>query len=254
MRKSRDEINDLIDLGLRDGKAITVVTYYLTDYGEMVLNAISERILSRYGRSDLTDLVYTALKELVMNATKANLKRIILADEGLNPDEPADYETGMRLFKQNLPEKRIKQFRRRFREMNLPVRIAFHYRPFLALKINIVNSFPLLRQEEERIRAKFKHALNYTDLVQFYMDHGDETEGAGMGLTLVAILMAQLGIDRRLFAVYSNERRNETVASIEIPLTEQYVSERQRFDEERAAVGMTADEFRPVFRKKEGAL
>ncbi|MBX7058362.1 MAG: hypothetical protein K1X75_09890 [Leptospirales bacterium] len=254
MRKSKEELIALIDDAVDRGQAVSVLTYYLTDYGEQVLNLAAERILSRYNRTELTDLVYTALKELVMNATKANLKRIILTEEGLNPDLPADYERGMKLFKESLPEKRIQQYRRKFRDYDLPVKIRFDYRPFQAMRVRITNRFPLLAREEERVREKFKHAGNYTDLVQFYMDHGDESEGAGMGLTLVVILMSQLGIDRRLFNVYSHDHPEETVASLEIPLAPDYESERQRFERERQQSGLSHDDFRRKFRKREGAL
>lgn len=254
MQMSKEQLAGVIDGALDRGQAVSLVTYYLTDYGEMVLNMIADRILSRYNRPELTDLIYTALKELVMNATKANLKRIIITEEGLNPDDPEDYEKGMRLFKANLPEKRINQFRPKFRIHDLPVKVRFDYRPYLAMRIRITNRFPLLSREEERVREKFKHAGNYSDLVQFYMDHGDESEGAGMGLTLVVILMSQLGIDRRLFNVYSHPDTAETVASLEIPLAEHYESERQRFDRERERTGMHPDDFRRLFRKREGAL
>lgn len=246
-KKTREEIKALAGEALRRRRDISVQTYYLTDYGEMVLNAVAETILERNARTDLLDLVYTALKELVMNAAKANLKRIILDEEGLDPSNPDDYTRCMQIFKASLPERKLRQYKRKFREYDLPVRVTFRWSPYAALRIRITNRFTLLAQEEERVREKFRYAQNYTDLVQFYMDHGDDTEGAGMGITLVVILMDQLGVDRRLFSVYSDDREGQTVARLEIPLTEYYEPERLRFEREFAASELPRDEFRQRF-------
>ena len=78
------------------------------------------------------------------------------------------------------------------------------------------------------------------------MEYGDDTEGAGLGLAMVGILLDESGIDKHSFTLYSNQY-NETAARLEIPLTENHVSRRVLFDQEREKSGMTAEEFRKVF-------
>jgi hypothetical protein len=246
-RRSRAEIESLLDDAITRSRIITLVTYYLSDYGETVMNAITSRLLTRFERPDLNDVVYTCLKELVMNAGKANLKRIVFAESGLDPMSPEDYDRGMVAFKQNLPERRIKSYRSKFRKYNLPVTVTFYYEPFRVLKIKIKNVCTLWPTEEERIREKFRYACDYQDLMQFYLAHGDETEGAGMGMALVGILLDQLGIDRHLFSIYSSERYNETIARLEIPLCPEYESRRARFEREWRASGLDKDTFRAGF-------
>ncbi|MCB1316018.1 MAG: hypothetical protein KDK27_08700, partial [Leptospiraceae bacterium] len=75
----REKLAEILDRGIERGRTITLKTYYLSDYGEMVLHMVTSRILARYDRSDLNDVVYTAAKELIINATKANLKRLLFA-------------------------------------------------------------------------------------------------------------------------------------------------------------------------------
>ncbi|MCB1315018.1 MAG: hypothetical protein KDK27_03645 [Leptospiraceae bacterium] len=244
MSKSRENIIALIDRALERNQSITLITHYLSDYGEMILDAIVRRITETYGRPDLADIVYTSIKELVMNAAKANLKRVLLLKYNLNPEDPEHYEECMRLFKQNLPENRIRTFRRDFKTHNLPIKITFMYRPHKVLKVAIKNNFTLLPQEEERIREKFKTSAQYTDLMQFYLEHGDDTEGAGMGITLVGILLTQSGINKRNFAVYSSHADHETVARLEIPLARDYETSRDRFAREVEERGISPDEYR----------
>lgn len=86
--------------------------------------------------------------------------------------------------------------------------------------LEIRNNFPLIPVEAERIKEKFLHAKKYDNLFEFFMEHGDNTEGAGMGITMVEILLSQSGFDRRLFSIYSSEKKNETIARVEVPLNQ----------------------------------
>ena len=44
--------------------------------------------------------------------------------------------------------------------------------------LRIINNFPLCKKEEERIREKFVKEKNMIISFEFYVDHGDNTEGA----------------------------------------------------------------------------
>jgi hypothetical protein len=72
------------------------------------------------------------------------------------------------------------------------------------------------------LRDKIARTLKYDDLMQYYLDHSDETEGAGMGLALVVILLKGEGIDPQLFRVKSTD--HDTIARIEIPMGRNFKS------------------------------
>ena len=247
MRKTRQQIEQMTVNALRKGQVITFVTHYLSDYGEMVLHAVTETLLKEFNRSDLLDVVYTGIKELVMNATKANLKRILIKEKGFNPDDPAQYDECMRLFKRNIAEDKIRSYKQSFRDNDLPVTVTFYYASGKALMLKIKNNFTLLPQEEERVRDKFANAQQYTDILQFYTNHADETEGAGMGLSLVGILLQQSGIDKHQFSIYSSKRYHETIARLEIPLVDDYEPRRVRFQRQLEESGLSKDDFRLSF-------
>ena len=249
MRKTREQIEEMTVRALAKGQVITFVTHYLTDYGEMILHAVTETLLREFNRLDLLDVVYTGIKELVMNATKANLKRVIIKEQGFDSDDPEQYEECMRLFKRNIAEDKIRSYKKSFRDHNLPVTVTFYYATGKALMLKIKNNFTLLPQEEERIRDKFASAEQYTDILQFYTNHADETEGAGMGLSLVGILLHQSGIDKHQFSIYSSKRYKETIARLEIPLVTNYEPRRARFQRELEESGLPAADFRLVFQR-----
>ena len=233
MKLTKKQIQDMVDSAFDTNRSITVITYYLSNYGEMIVNTIGERLLQRFDRLDLGDIMYTAIKELVMNAAKANLKRALINIHNLDPEKKEeDYKLLMKLFKENIREVQIRKFRHHFKKNNMPITINFSFKQNEVLYIKVKNAFGLLPHEETRIREKFDLSTKYSDLMEYYMDHGDETEGAGMGITLVEILLGQSGFDRHLFTIYTDRKEKQTIARVEIPLSGSYLPKRLQFHQE----------------------
>ncbi len=243
MRRSKEELERLVERAVGEGRTLSLLTHYLTDYGETALHAIASGILRKHNRMDLLDIVYTSAKEVVINATKANIKRLILRQNALNPDRHEDYEKAVEILKKELVEENVRRYRVGLRAEQLYVTATFYYNEDV-LNLKVKNSFVLLPQEEDRIREKFQKAKAFNSLIDFFMEHADDTEGAGLGLTMVGILLDQSGIERHSFTVYSNPRYNETAARLEIPLSPNYVSRRERFERDLAASGKSPEEFR----------
>ena len=105
------------------------------------------------------------------------------------------------------------------------VLIDFHFDTD-GLTIEVVNNTPIAPQEEEAMREKLKKAMGYNDIAEFYMDQAmmGESEGAGLGLALVIILLKGEGIDPKLFRIMIREDR--TIARLEIPFSEKFISKR----------------------------
>ncbi len=246
MRKTESELKEIIERAVNENKIITLRTYVLSDYGEMVLKLICSTILEKTNRIDLMEICYSSAKELVINATKANVKRALFRSNGLDIEKPEDYEKGLSMFKENLREDKILQFKPIFIQHDLPVMATFYFSPDV-LNIKVKNNFPLLPSEEARIRDKFHKATSFSSLIDFFMEHGDSTEGAGMGLTMVGILLDQSGINKHCFSLYSSEKYKETAAKIEIPLSSNYISKRDMFDRELKEKNISPEELRKSF-------
>jgi hypothetical protein len=246
LKKSEAELNEIISQAVQKNKILTLKTYLLSDYGESILKMITSTILEKFGRTDLMEISYSSAKELVINATKANLKRVIYREMGLDINNSEDYEKGINEFKGNLREDKIIEYRPFFTKYDLPINATFYYTKDV-LNIKVKNHFPLLAIEETRIRDKFKKAISFSNLIDFFMEYGDATEGAGMGITMVGILLDQSGIDKHSFSLYSSEKYQETVAKIEIPLSKDYVLKRDIFAKEFSHQTKPIEEFRKSF-------
>ena len=240
-----EELDRLIEKTFEKSSVLTLRTYYLSDYGQKVLNFILKKILGHYDRMDLHDVIYTASKEIILNATKANLKRLLFGEVISGSPSPEEYEEAMKSFKEHLIETKIKEFKEKFIKNNYYVNATFYHSSDV-INVKVKNNFPLYLQEERRIREKFSKAQEFSNLIDFYMQHGDETEGAGLGLTMVGILLEESGIDRHCFTISSNQYE-ETAAKLEIPLNESYIPKRKRFEKEFEESYLSLEAFREEF-------
>ncbi|MCB1166258.1 MAG: histidine kinase [Leptospiraceae bacterium] len=217
--KDRERILDAVNAG----KRVKFVTYSLTDTMERQLDFVVAAILKKYNHSKLQSTLYSCLKELVVNATKANAKRVYFEELGLDIANPDQYRQGMESLKSNLSESWIKKYGELARRAGLESSISFDHNPH-GLRIIVLNDTDLLGADESRIREKLSEGMSYEDLLSFYMANGDQTEGEGMGLVMNLLLLKGEEIDPALFRIGNLD--GKTMGRIEIPFSEKFQSVR----------------------------
>ncbi|HRP68937.1 MAG TPA: hypothetical protein PLY93_05340 [Turneriella sp.] len=222
-----EKFKSAVDLAIQNEHLIRIRAYAVISATEAGLNYIVESILQRYNREDLLGPVYTSVKELSMNGAKANFKRILFEDESLNSEDDAEYERGMQLFKEKLNETWVLECGRKAKERKLYVDIFFDFNAD-RLIVEVNNNRPISPKEDKRIREKFLAARRYDDIAQFYIEGGDSSEGAGMGIVLVTMMLKAQDIDPHLFTIRS-DYREKTLARVEFPLSPDYKPQRERF-------------------------
>ena len=219
------DIEKNIYLAIDNGKVIKVISYSMSDDIEKKMDYIIESILKKYNKEAFKSLIYTAVKELAINGTKANLKRIFFEEKGLDLFNPEDYEKGMAEYKNYMNERMALKYGQLAKKKGLYVRISFYHEPN-GIRIEVVNNTPITPQEEKRLREKMAKIMKYETLMDFYMENQDNTEGAGMGLALVTTMLRSENIDPNLFRIMTKEDR--TIARIEIPFNDKFVTQRSK--------------------------
>lgn len=219
-----DKIEALIQHAVAENKLIKVIAYTVIPMTETGLRRISEVVLDKYNKLEILPAVVMILKELALNAAKANFKRILFQSKNLDLENLDDYEIGMKEFKELLSEDWAVEYGKKSKKINLHVEIKFNYNE-QRLLLQVINNFPLSQTEEARVREKLKMAMRYEDIGQFFMECGDETEGAGLGLVLIMTALKSFDIDPHAFTIFTN-KKNQTVARIEFPLQPGYTISR----------------------------
>lgn len=201
-----------VEVAIEKRKVLTVTSYgYLAEeraYVDRVLN----RYLGEVGMPRLMGNLGYCIHELAGNAHKANLKRIYFQDSGLDIFDPEEYELGMQAFKENVLDN-PEVFSSRQREKGYYVKFHF-YVSRNVLKIVIRNNAELVAQEKQRIRSKFSIAKSAYNLADAYGAAEDYSEGAGLGIVMLNIMLRNLGFHDRSFRIYVKD--GETISFLNL--------------------------------------
>jgi len=231
MAKSFFELEQNIKLILNQSQELTLQSSRVNEKVEKYILHILGFILARYGRDGLIEMIYTITKELAINGVKANQKRIFFDELGLDINNAQDYEKGIRAFKEAFSDEMNEVYGTKSRQKGLFVKIYLTHTES-GLCIEVENNTAIAPTEEARMREKMKKSMGYNDIAEFYMDNMDNTEGAGLGIALIMIMMKGEGLDASLFRIVTQADR--TIARVEIPFDASYVSKRST---ERKAQG-----------------
>ncbi len=224
--KSDEEFVQIVNSFIDEGKHFYIKFYGISEEIEKRINIVITKIFEKYNRSDLADVTYICVKELVLNSSKANIKRIVFEENNVDPSDEKSFIMGMMKFKEELSEINLPKYIPKLINKDLYISVAFYHSKD-GVRIEVVNNVSITKFEDRRIREKLKKAMNYDDISQFYLEQGDELEGAGLGIALIVMLLRGVGIDPSLFRI-SGPNNNYVLARIEIPLTENYVSVRRK--------------------------
>jgi len=220
------DIEKNLEVALSDGSQIKIVSFSVDEAVEQQLRLTVQRILERYERAHLSDAIFACALELATNATKANMKHVFFTELGLDIAIPAEYEEGMARFKKTaLTREWLESYADKAQKMDLRVQMVFTH-TVDGLRIEIINNRQILPQDEDRIREKFNRAMQYDSLHQYYLDNSDQTEGEGLGFALSILLLKGENLDASLFRIGREDRG--TIARIEVPFTENFVSVRPK--------------------------
>jgi len=189
------------------------------DVEQEVRNKIFE-IVDSYGLSDLVDPLYTCIKELLINAIKANYKNIFF--EGYNPtsnNNSLPYDTALQVFKLEMTRIDAAYFEELAlrNDMKATLELKAEGEVF---SVEVVNYVEMTSKEQERVDRKLADAVECEDIADYFMKNSEalEDEGAGLGLVLITIILKSLGATSTDFSIKSQD--GKTIAKFKIPLVQ----------------------------------
>lgn len=232
----------------RSNRPIVFKSTLLREAGEEKLERIVDRLLTHLGQVELVGPAYVAVRELVQNASKANLKWALFHDLDVDANDRQKYHEAMDVFRHRLTNTKLINHAELIRAHGLYFTISFHYTPEV-ICIAVRNPFRLFPAEEKRVRQKFVQSDGVDNLYDFYQRFGDSVEGAGMGIAMVQILLVQAGYSHRCLSVFSDPKNNQTVSRIVLPLVPQFILPRDRFVEEARRRDIGIDQLREELRQ-----
>jgi hypothetical protein len=197
-------INDIIakiadiskKMGIRNLEWRVALRLYDLDskIGELIRKIIS-MLLSRQNLQMFTSDLYTCLKELAINATKANYKLLfakhVTSPQGISTDK--NYMEFLTKFRDEIEENGNSNLIKLAREDDRNINITFQSTND-AIEIWVVNNQSVTAIEKQQILKKLGVSVHTTDSFLSFDD--DLTEGAGLGISLVLKVLRNYSHDK----------------------------------------------------------
>ena len=208
--------NSKIKMAIRAGIPLSITTYTLpremADYMEQVLTSF----LSELGQEHMGSYLRYCLNELVTNAKKANTKRIYFKEKNLNLFDDSDYELGMKTFKEETLGN-IRHYLALQKLTGLYVKLILQTRNN-RIKIEVRNNSELTFREYKRMHDKLSRAQQYTSVDQAMSQVVDLSEGAGLGIIIMILMLEKIGLTEENFQILCEN--GETITRIILPINE----------------------------------
>ena len=195
---------------------ITVKTYSLPNKTELQLGEILELFLKEMGQEELKDSLFYCLRELAVNAKKANTKRVYFTELNLDISDDEEYERGMEEFKQATLDN-IQHYLKKQKELGLYIKTIFHTKAD-KLYIYVVNNTEMTRKEQMRVYDRIARSRAFGNMEEAIATVLDDSEGAGLGIIIMMLMLKKMGLDEDAFDI--DTENGETIARITIPMND----------------------------------
>ncbi|MDR2103865.1 MAG: HDOD domain-containing protein [Treponema sp.] len=203
-----------IKKAVQSGIPLTITTYTLPHEVEMYIEQVITVFLRQFDQEKLKDYIVYCVQELAVNAKKANTKRVYFIERGLNLSDPEDYQKGMASFKEDTLNN-IVHYLQLQKEKGLYIKLILQAKKNNIL-IEVRNNVTVTNTELIRIHDKLARSRQYDNLEDALSQVLDNSEGAGLGLVILVLMLKKMGLDGDCFDILSTEK--ETIARIIIPL------------------------------------
>ncbi|MBN2657810.1 MAG: HDOD domain-containing protein, partial [Spirochaetales bacterium] len=187
---------------------------YSSKEGDVFLSHAFRTIHEEQKQENMFIHLEYVLTELVLNASKSNLKRLYFTEKGLDILSIGDYEKGMKTFRKEAMgnpafEEKLKQAAK---FVNFSVKSDG-----TTINIRISNNSPMLDIERKHINEKLSIAHGFEDITDLFNQTFDSSEGRGFGLIIIVMMLRKISLNENAL-IFTNEGEN-SVVSIHIPIS-----------------------------------
>ncbi|GMO41585.1 MAG: ATP-binding protein [Termitinemataceae bacterium] len=203
-----------IKKSVQSGIPLTINSYTLPHETELYIGQVIEVFLKAAGHEGLRDYVEYCVSELAVNAKKANTKRVYFIEKELDLSNPEQYKSGMANFKKDTLEN-LEYYLQLQRDKGLYIKINLLYKKD-SIHIEVRNNVVISKIELMRIHEKLARSRQYNSLEDAFSQVLDDSEGAGLGLVVLVLMLKKMNLDEDCFDIIGSE--TETIARLVIPL------------------------------------
>lgn len=192
---------------LEKDKNLSISFHYPTETLLKSFDALFSKLLAKSDMIYLLDSIITIMREIISNAVKANSKRYYFKKLNLNINDHQEYFRGMKNFRMEVIGSN--DIEEALKDTDLRVMLSIETLPE-GTAFTVQNNTKILPEEIERIDLRIRKAREYKDFTDAYDDIYDETEGAGLGIVLIILLLKNSGIGEDSFSISSDNKATKS--------------------------------------------
>jgi len=196
-----------------DGDPINLIFKFISADVLMFIKGVVTKQLEKHDLHFISNTVISILRELLVNSLKANAKRVFFQLNNYDINNPQDYNEGMVRFKEDAIED-LDSIKEDILKSNLTISVNIAEKSDYIL-FAIQNNVGITPEEMKRINDRISIVSQQSDFLDIYENVGDDSEGAGLGLSLVLMFIRNIGIEPSAFKI--NSDKGVTVASLQVP-------------------------------------
>lgn len=193
---------------------IEIITYTLPHNKELYILEVLTVFLKECRQEHMTEYLKFCMSELLINAKKANTKRIYFKEKNLDLNNTQDYNKGMETCKEDTMNN-INYYLQKQKDAGLYIKVVLQFTDDY-IKLEIRNNSVLCNEEKKRIQEKLNKVKQYNELKDVFSKVIDQTEGAGLGIIIIILMLQKIGLSKENYVVKSTDL--ETITSIILPL------------------------------------
>ena len=228
-----------IQKAVQAGIPLSITTYTLPHQMELYMAEVLTAFLKELNQEGMTEYLVYCINELTTNAKKANTKRIYFKEKGLDLNNSDDYAIGMETFKDDTLDN-IRYYLQAQKNAGLYIKLILQYAAG-KIKIEVRNNAELITEEYKRIHDKITRAQQYASVEEAFSAAVDATEGAGLGLIIMVLMLGKIGASNDSLRVTCEN--GETVSRVIVPLNKEYSQKISMLSKELVSVIDTLPQF-----------
>lgn len=195
---------------------LTIKTYKLAHETEEYVDKVIGFFLKEIGYDQIASTISYCVKELAVNAKKANTKRVYFEEKNLDINDSKDYLEGMKDFKIVTLEN-IEYYLEKQKDEGLYVKIILRT-GINSMEISVHNNVEITKKEQMRIYDRIARSRAFKSMEEAFNTVLDSSEGAGLGIVILILMLKKIGLTEDAFELDIVD--GETVTKIVIPFTE----------------------------------
>lgn len=229
---------------------IEITTYTLPRNMEIYIRSIMTTFLEECHQEHLQEYLSFCLGELLTNAKKANTKRVYFKEKGLDINDPDDYKKGMESCKEDTLTN-IDHYLELQKKDGLYIKLDLQLRGD-KVKIEIRNKAVLTSFEKERIQSKLDSVQKYNSMEEVLTNVIDQTEGAGLGIIIIILMLQKVGLAKENYQVESVG--GETITRIILPCNREIFESEENLTNEFLSLQTTIPVIKENYEQIKSAL